>query len=62
MKSAHAKGSNNRKSSDHAATTSTSDRTQDETDEDDLFLLVESLREENAKLKTSLNSSDSNFV
>ena len=62
MKSAHTKSSNNHKSSDHGATTTTSDGTQDKTDEDDLFSSVESLWEENAKLETSLNSLDSNFV
>ena len=61
MKS-HTKSNNNRKSNDHAATTSRNDGTQDETDEDDLFSSVESLWEENAKLKASLNSLDSNFV
>ena len=58
----HTKSNNNRKSNDHIATTSRNDGTQDETDEDDLFSSVESLWEENAKLKTSLNSLDSNFV
>ena len=62
MKSAHTKSSNNRKSSDHAATTSRNDGTQDDTDEDDLFSSVESVWEENVKLETSLNSPDSNFV
>ena len=59
MKS-HTKSNNNRKSNDHA-TTNRNDGTQDETDEDDLFSSVESLWEENAKLRTSLNSLDSNF-
>ena len=59
MKS-HTKSNNNRKSNDHA-TANRNDGTQDETDEDDLFSSVESLWEENAKLRTSLNSLDSNF-